>query len=66
MVLNMQRSCKQLQQQLWDAVHLQNLLHMREVFGEAPSRWLLLRQIEEEEEKEEEAQNLEIGTISLL
>ncbi len=63
MVLNMQRSCKQLQQQLWDAVHLQNLLHMREVFGEAPSRWLLLLQIEEEEE---EAQNLEIGTISLL
>jgi hypothetical protein len=39
---------------------------MREVFGEAPSRWLLLLQIEEEEEKEEEAQNLDIGTISLL
>jgi hypothetical protein len=39
---------------------------MREVFGEAPSTWLLLLQIEEEEEKEEEAQNLEIGTISLL
>jgi hypothetical protein len=38
---------------------------MREVFGEAPSGWLLLLQIEEEEE-EEEAQNLEIGTISLL